>query len=119
VQGIERSLDLVDELYLQLLRHLRGSNRSTSVRGWELLLLAACASRWLLHYQQLHKLASAQGEGEGGLSLQEWAKCQLVCLWAYQAEVRTPLLLISVSCSMLMDGVKNMPLGRLRVRTEV
>lgn len=47
-QGIERSPELIDEMYLQLLRHLRGSNRSTSVRGWELLLLAACASRCLL-----------------------------------------------------------------------
>jgi len=45
LQGIERSMDLVDELYLQLLRHLRGSNKTTSVRGWELLLLAACATR--------------------------------------------------------------------------
>ena len=45
LQGIERSAEMVDELYLQLLRHLRGSNKNTSVRGWELLLLAACACR--------------------------------------------------------------------------
>ena len=42
---------MVDELYLQLLRHLRGSNKNTSVRGWELLLLAACACRyWIMAF---------------------------------------------------------------------
>lgn len=38
----------MDEIYLQLLKHLRGNNKITSVRGWELLLLAACAARWAL-----------------------------------------------------------------------
>ena len=47
LQGIERSPELVDEAYLQVLKAMQGKS-TTCVRGWELLLLLACASRYVL-----------------------------------------------------------------------
>ena len=44
LQGLERSPELIDEAYLQIIKQMQGKT-TTCVRGWELLLLLACASR--------------------------------------------------------------------------